>query len=60
MTEKLTFGELWDLVELCDTAADDYDNTEYDEALYEKYTALREKLYRMVREMKEAGNADQN
>lgn len=54
MTEKLTFGELWDLVELCDTAADDYDNTEYDEALYEKYTALREKLYRMVREMKES------
>jgi len=50
MTEKLTIEELYDLHDLADAAADGYDNTEYDEDLFEKYTALAKKLRRMVQE----------
>lgn len=45
--EKLTPEDLWDLVDLAESTADRYD---YDAEVFERFTALADKLRRIVQE----------
>ena len=48
MTEmKLTREELFDLADLCDREADAFD---YDEEVYDKFNALRDKLVAIIKQ----------
>ena len=44
---QLTLDELSDLADLCDRETDAFD---YDEDVYERFSALRDKLIRMIKD----------
>lgn len=46
---KLTLDELSDLADLCDRETDAFD---YDEDVYERFSALRDKLIEMINEQR--------